>query len=256
MNDTQLLERLTSAYATVAAPPPSAALAEILESGAIGESGQTDTVTGTVTGTDTDDGERRDAVVVPFVRPATRTRVRARHLVAACVATFVLFSGLAVAGALPGPVQRQVSSVVAHLGIDLPSPESSPAHDTPATVDAPGSSDGPASKPTSSSTPTTAADGAANPPAGSGVVPGVPSTTAPGSTGAGLGDVGVTGDLTTPTTLPPGGGSLLPPLTVPQVSLPPPLPQITLPPLTLPQITLPPLTLPQLPLPPLPILGL
>src|SRR6478752_4844858 len=235
MNDTQLLERLTSAYATVAAPPPSAALTEILESGEIGDSGQADTDTGI------DDGERRDAVVVPFVRPETRTGVRGRHLVAACVATFVLFSGLAVAGALPGPVQRQVSSVVAHLGIDLPSPESGSAHDTPAKVDTPGSSDGPASTPTSSSTPTTAADGTTNTPAGAGAgagaVPGVPSTTAPGSTGAGLGlgDVGVTGDPATPTTLPPGGGSLLPPLTVPQVSLPPPLPQITLPPLTLPQ---------------------
>jgi hypothetical protein len=245
MNDTQLLERLTSAYATVAAPPPSAALAEILESG-IGE-----------TDTDTDGEERRGAVVVPFVRPETRTGVRARHLVAACVATFVLFSGLAVAGALPGPVQRQVSSVVAHLGIDLPSPASGSAHDTPAKVDTPGSSDGHASTPTSSSTPTTAADGTTNTPvgAGGGVVSGVPSTTAPGSTGAGLGlgDIGVTGDPTTPTTLPPAGGSLLPPLTVPQVSLPPPLPQITLPPLTLPQLTLPQLPLP---LPPLPILGL
>jgi hypothetical protein len=59
-------------------------------------------------------------------------------------------------------------------------------------------------------------------------------------------------DPTTPTTLPPGGGSLLPPLTVPQIPLPPPLPQISLPPLTLPQLTLPPL----LPLPPLPLLGL
>ncbi len=150
MNDTQLLERLTSAYATVAAPPPSAALAEILESGEIGASGQTDADTGT------DDGARRDAVVVPFVRPETRTGVRARHLVAACVATFVLFSGLAVAGALPGPVQRQVSSVVAHLGIDLPSPGSGSGHDTPAKVDTPGSSDGPASTPTTApSTPTT-----------------------------------------------------------------------------------------------------
>ncbi len=248
MNDTQLLERLTSAYATVAAPSPSAALAEILESGAIGASGQADTDTGA------EDAERRDGVVVPFVRPPARTGVRARHLVAACVATFVLFSGLAVAGALPGPVQRQVSSVVAHLGIDLPSPDSGSAHDTPAKVDTPGSHDGPASTPTSVSTPTTAADGTTNAPAGGGggVVPGVPSTTVPGSTGAGLGDVGVTVDPTTPTTLPTGGGSLLPPLTVPQVSLPPPLPQITLPPLTLPQITLPPL----LPLPPLPILGL
>lgn len=253
MNDTELLERLTSAYATVEAPAPSAALAEILESGEIGESGQTDIDTGI--DTSIDDGERRDAVVVPFARPATRSRVRARHLVAACVATFVLFSGLAVAGALPGPVQRQVSSVVAHLGIDLPSPGSGSAHDTPAKVDTPGSNDGPASTPTSSSTPTTAADGTTNTPAGGGVVPGAPSTTTPGSTGAGLGlgDVGVTGDPTTPTTLPTGSGSLLPPLTVPQVSLPPPLPQITLPPITVPQLTLPPL---QLPLPPLPILGL
>ena len=113
MNDTQLLERLSSAYATLEAPAPSAALAEILESGAVGA--------------DTDD-ERRDAVVIPLVRP--QTRLRMRHLVAAMVSMFVLFSGLAVAGALPDAVQRQVSSVVSHLGIDLPSPDSAPAHDT------------------------------------------------------------------------------------------------------------------------------
>src|SRR5690242_8647660 len=110
MNDTQLLERLTSAYATVEAPAPSAALAALLDAGGV------------------PDDERDDAVVLPFAPPVrrdTNVKLRARHLVAAMVATFVLFSGLAVAGALPDAIQREVSSVVSHLGIDLPSPQSS-----------------------------------------------------------------------------------------------------------------------------------
>jgi hypothetical protein len=239
MNDTQLLERLSSAYATLEAPAPSAALAEILESGAVGA--------------DTDD-ERRDAVVIPLVRP--QTRLRARHLVAAMVATFVLFSGLAVAGALPDPVQRQVSSVVSHLGIDLPSPDSGPAHDT---TDSPRQTDrqGPTatSEPSAgAATTTTVAGGGTGLPAGGGrtSTPGSPSTTTPG--GLPLGDVGDLGGVTgggSVTTLPPSGGDpLLPPVTLPPISLPPlTIPPISLPPLTIPPISLPPLTIPQLPLP-------
>jgi hypothetical protein len=240
MNDIQLLERLSSAYATVEAPAPSAALAELLESGAVGAGA---------------DDERRDAVVVPLVRP--QTRLRMRHLVAAMVATFVLFSGLAVAGALPDPVQRQVSSVVAHLGIDLPSPDSSPAHDT---TDSPRTTDhgGPTatSGPESGTTTTVAGGGVGAPAAGGGAsTPGSPSTTTPG--GLPLGDVGELGGVTgggSGTTQPPPD-TLLPPLTVPDTLLPP----ITVPQLTLPPLTLPPLTLPQLPLPlpiDLPLLGL
>src|SRR6476659_7055281 len=111
MNDTQLLERLSSAYETVDAPAPSDALAELMDAGGVASPEA--------------DDERRDAVVLPFARP--RSRVRMRYLVAALVASFVAVSGLAAAGALPDALQRQVSSVVSHLGIDLPSP--APAHD-------------------------------------------------------------------------------------------------------------------------------
>jgi hypothetical protein len=240
MNDTQLLERLSSAYATLDAPEPSAALAEILESGAVG----------------TDD-ERRDAVVVPLVRPQTRLRVR--HLVAAMVATFVLFSGLAVAGALPDSVQRQVSSVVSHLGIDLPSPDSgsSGGGDSPRAPDREGPSSG--SGAGAATTTTVAGGGAGTPVVGGGTgTPGSPATTVPG--GDPLGDIGDVGGVTgggTVTTLPPTGGGgdpLLPPITVPEITLPPvTIPQITLPPITLPPLTLPPLDLPLIDLP---LLGL
>jgi hypothetical protein len=222
MNDAQVLERLTSAYATLEPPAPTAALAELFES----------------------DEEERDAVVVPFVRP--RTRVRMRHLVAALAATFVLFSGLAVAGALPDPVQRQVSSVVSHLGIDLPSPGSGAAGDPSHTTDAPDAPGAP-DRPHTTSSPTTGASGSVDAPVGGTPAPG---TTAPA--GVDLGGVGaVTGGPTTPTTLPPSGGSLLPPLTVPEITVP------TLPPVTVPQVPLPPLPpLPLPPLPPLPPFGL
>ncbi|HEY3672563.1 MAG TPA: hypothetical protein VGN51_16625 [Acidimicrobiia bacterium] len=234
MNDAQMLERLRSAYATVEAPAPNAALAELLESGEIGR--------------DVDDDERRDAVVVPLVRP--RAPVRMRHLVAAMVATFVLFSGLAVAGALPDPVQRQVSSVVGHLGIDLPSPASSPSIDAPASPNAP---DHPTSTSSSTGAPSTGADGATGSP-GANSATGTPTggTLAPGATpttspsGTDLGDVGAVTGETPPTTVPSNPGGLLE------------LPPIALPPINLPPLTLPPITLPQLPipLPSLPILGL
>jgi hypothetical protein len=239
MNDTQLLERLSSAYMTLEAPAPSAALAEILESGVVGAG---------------NDDERRDAVVLPLVRP--QTRMRMRHLVAAMVATFVLFSGLAVAGALPDAVQRQVSSVVSHLGIDLPSPDSGPAQDS---TDPPRSND--RQGPTATSGPsagagttTTLAGGGTGASAAGGATstPGSPSTTTPGDLSlGGVGDVGGAAGGGTVTTLPPGAGDPL----LPSVTLPP----ISLPPITLPPLTLPPLTLPHLPLPlPLdvPLLGL
>jgi hypothetical protein len=227
MNDTQLLERLTSAYATLEAPAPSAALAEILGGGEI----------------------ERDAVVVPF--PAPRVRVRMRHLVAALVATFVLFSGLAVAGALPDALQREVSSVVGHLGIDLPSPASGPAGNVPHAPDTP------ERRPTPTSAPTTdaggaAAAGGADASAGGTTVPAAPSPTAPG---VGLGTLGaITQGVggTTATTLAPGGDPLLPPPTVP--SLPVPTPTTTVP--ETPPPTLPPITVPPITLPPLPIVGL
>src|ERR1044072_4831314 len=97
MNDTQLLERLSAAYGTVEIPAPSAALTELMDAGGITDDHERD-------------DDRRVAVVVPFARP--RPRMRMRYLVAALVASFVAVSGLAVAGALPDSLQRQVSSVV------------------------------------------------------------------------------------------------------------------------------------------------
>jgi hypothetical protein len=244
MNDTQLLERLTSAYATVDAPAPSAALAAVLDTGGVA-----------------DDDERDDAVVLPFVapvRPATNMKLRARHLVAAMVATFVLFSGLAVAGALPDAIQREVSSVVSHLGIDLPDPQPSSAggggSDAPHDQDHPqttttspgGAIAGPGG---SSGTPVGSPAGGTTPlgtPAGSATTA-APGVTTPGGagTGTGAGDGGTSGGSGgTPTTLlPAGGGSILPPISLPPISLPP-IDLPGLPPITVAPITLPPITLP------------
>jgi hypothetical protein len=234
MNDTQLLERLSSAYATVDAPAPSAALAAVLDAGAVRDTA------------DEADGERRDAAVIPLARPQTRLRVR--HLVAAMVATFVLFSGLAVAGALPDPVQRQVSSVVSQLGIDLPSPDPAPPSGAPA-VPRPPVRQGPtATSIPAAGTATTLPAGAGDAPATTApTTPATPSTTTPGLPLGDVGDLGDVGETSgggTVTTLPPSGGSLLPPLNdplLPPLSLPP----ITLGPITiLPPINLPPLNLP------------
>jgi hypothetical protein len=229
MNDTQLLERLGAAYETLDAPAPSAALAALMDAGGVASH--------------EGDDDRRDAVVVPFARP--RSRMRMRYLVAALVASFVAVSGLAAAGALPDSLQRQVSSVVSHLGVDLPSPE--PSHDN-APPHAPSGTNG-SGRPSSPTSTTIAADD----PAGR---PGAAGTTVPGSAPTtvaavpSLGDVGAVDGGTTPTTLPSSGDLGLPPITVPVISLPP----ISLPPISLPPISLPPLL--PLPLPPLPILGL
>jgi hypothetical protein len=236
VNDTQLLERLGTAYASVAAPVPSAELAARMDRGAVG---------------DADDDGTRDAVVVPLI--VRQPRARLRYSVAAAVAALAVFSGLAVAGALPDPLQRQVSSFASHFGLDLPNPgdgsdrSSAPEHSntTPATL------------------PITTEP--VVPPAAE--TPGTPTT--PGPTTAGtttaattagalrdtLGQVGAIGGSVT-TTIPPTGGS---PLPEPEVTLPPPTaPQVTLPSTTLPSTTLPPPTLPLvLPtLPPLPRPGL
>src|SRR2546430_6073503 len=98
MNSSDVLALLVDQYATVPAPAPTRELAARMDAGWIGS---------------VDDD--RGAVVVAFV---PRTRVRVRYLAAALVATFVAMSGLAVAGALPDPIQRGVASVVSHIGID------------------------------------------------------------------------------------------------------------------------------------------
>src|SRR3954471_8048279 len=191
MNDTQLLERLGSAYETLDTPAPSAALAALMDAGG-------------VTSHEADD-DRRDAIVVPFARP--RSRVRTRYLVAALVASFVAMSGLAVAGALPDSLQRQVSSVVSHLGVDLPSPEphdNGPAH-APSGTNGSGRSSSPTS--TTTTTPAVGANDRVGAAAAPGTtVPGSAPTTVPGVPS--LGDVGAVDGGTPPTTLPSGGGDL------------------------------------------------
>jgi hypothetical protein len=220
MNHAQLLERLTSAYSTVEAPTPSTALAELMDAG------------GAVASDD-----ERGAVVVPFASP--RPRVRLRYLVAALVASFVALSGLAVAGALPDSIQRQVSSVVSHIGIDLPHPQPLRGVDvsgTPSTPAGDGQHQVPASSSTSTPTPTTnAGRSVGDAPTADQHPATAPATTAPAGS---LGDVGAAGG-TTDTTLPGSTDTTLPPVTVPQLTLPP----ISVPGLPLPPITLPPIVI-------------
>ncbi len=243
MNEAQLLERLSSAYASIDAPAPTATLTALIDAGGVVD----------------DDSRDTAAVVVPFARP--RPRMRMRYLVAALVASFVAMSGLAAAGALPDPLQRGISSVVSHLGIDLPNPQ--PGHGG---GDGPGPSNngsggnggggtGAGSTATSTTAPSNGRDDKHGSSTAGTTVPHGTATTLPG---------GVTVPGSTPTTLPGG----LPPITVPPVSVPPisvppiSVPPITvpqLPPITLPVITLPPIQLPVITLPPItlpPLLGL
>ena len=240
MNDTQLLERLGKAYASVRAPAPSAELAACIARGGEGEA---------------DDEGRPGAVVVPLV--VRRPRTRLRYMVAAAVTALAVFSGLAVAGALPDPVQRQVSSFASHFGLDLPTPGG--ADDVPRTSGRTGTTNqAPAIAPvTGQSTTEPVVPPAAQTPAS----PTTPATTIAGALTRTLGEVGAIGGSAT-TTIPSTGGT---PLTEPEVTLPPPtapqatLPQATLPPPTLPSTTLPPPTLPPVTvpqLPPLPLPGL
>jgi hypothetical protein len=231
VNDTQLLERLGTAYASIAAPVPTAELVECMARGGV---------------VDGDDESTRAAVVVPLVirRPAARLR----YSVAAAVAAVAVFSGLAVAGALPDPVQRQVSSFASHFGLDLPAPS-----DTHHRSSAPGN--GSSTPGIGSSTPATApvtlpvTTEPLVPPAAatatSPTTPGPTSAAAPsGSLSGTLGQIGAVGGSVA-TTTPPTKTS---PLPEPEVTVPPPtVPQVTLPSTTLPPPTLP--TLPALPLP-------
>jgi hypothetical protein len=52
--------------------------------------------------------------------PGPRVHYRFKPIAAMVASGVVLFGGLATAGALPGPAQRSVADVTAHLGIDLP----------------------------------------------------------------------------------------------------------------------------------------
>ncbi len=234
MNEAQVLDRLTSQYAALPAPAPSAALLARMDAGRVGE----------------DDDSSPGAVVVPLVRP----RARVRYLVAAMVAGFVVFSGLAAAGALPDPLQREVSSLMSHVGIDIPSPDDGHAAPGATESDHSGRAGG-------GSTASTVGSGASTPSS-----PGAPGSATGSTTPTGgaappanspvdgvLGIVGgITGGATT-TTVPPGDGLDLPPITTPPDAT---LPPVTVGPITLPPTTLPPVTIPTLPLPPLPIPGL
>jgi hypothetical protein len=224
VNTADVLQLFVDEYAAVPAPAPSRLLAARMDAGWIGS---------------TDDD--RGAVVVPFV---ARPRVRMRYLAAALVATFVAMSGLAVAGALPDPLQRGVASVVSHLGIDLPRPDGR-SGSTPTDGGTGGHGSGGSS--TNGSTPgdsgSGSGSGADSGHSGSGSSSGSSGSTKAGAptTSTTLPDIGGLGGLgSTPTTLPP---VTLPPVTVPPISLPP----ISLPPLTLPPISLPPISLPPLP---------
>jgi hypothetical protein len=224
MNDATLLGRLASAYGDVPAPAPSAELARRMDAGWIG---------------DVDD--ERTAVVVPL---APRPRMRMRYLVAAVVASFVAMSGLAVAGALPDDLQRQVNSFVSHVGIDLPDPTGTPhvpsgIQDRPGAAPASrsggstGSSRGAGDLPTAATSPAAAASGQL----GGGSTPGslAPSTTLPGSPSA--------PDQPPTTDLPP---VTVPPIQLSPIDLPPIDPPL-LAPIDVPPVVLPPVVLPEVP---------
>ena len=222
MNNADVLQLFIDEYAAVPAPTPSRLLAARMDAGWIGSA-----------------DDDRGAVVVPFV---ARPRVRMRYLAAALVATFVAMSGLAVAGALPDPLQRGVASVVSHLGIDLPHPDGG-SGSTP-TDGGTGGHGTPGGSSTNGSTPggSGSGSGADSGHSGSGSSSGSDGGAKAGTptTSTTLPDVGGLGGLgSPPTTLPP---VTLPPVTVPPISLPP----ISLPPISLPPISLPPISLPPL----------
>jgi hypothetical protein len=227
MNASDVLERLVDAYADAPAPAPSRGLASRIEAGWIG-----------TTEIATTEEERRLPVVVPLT---PRPRVRMRYLVAAVVATFVVGSGLAVAGALPSALQRRVASVVSHIGIDLPTPDAPsgprrvPADGgtggtggtggggSGATVPAPGGS-------SSADTPVAGSPGSGGTEPATGATPGakgssdpVPTTTALAAPGGAASPTSVP-----PTTLP---GALDAPTTLPPITLPLNLPPVTIPPI-------------------------
>jgi hypothetical protein len=220
MSPFDVLERLGDQYGALPAPKPSTELLRRMNVGNVGIVGS-------------EDGTDAGAIVVQY---APRPRTRTRHLVAATVATLLVGSGLAGAGALPAALQRQVAAVVAHVGIDLPTPDETaptPSRDSQDRSKAPGPQEGRGP-----------IGDQADPTLGDVVVP----TT--GAEGPGvLGELGAP-NLASPT-LPSDGAPTAPP----QLTLPPPaipelgVPSFPLPPLELPLLELPPLEFPPLPLP-------
>jgi hypothetical protein len=234
-----VLDLLIEQYQAVPAPTPGAELLARMDAGRVGSVVAIHTQ---------DDGDADRAAVIRF---APRPRMRLRYLVAATMATFVAMSGLAVAGALPDGLQRQVASVASEFGIDLPSPDSGST--PPGSDGRPRGNGGTEGTGGTSNSPTSPSSGS-----GGGATP---TTSSPGGLVPG-GVAGLPPLSVPPTTVPPTlGVPNLPPVSVPPLTLPPAstqpgpgTPPPTLPPITLP-ITQPPISLP-LTLPPLGLPGL
>ena len=82
---------------------------------------------------------RDGAAPVVTTAPHRGRRWSVRGVVAGAVAGMT-FGGLGIAGALPGPVQHGVASVVHHVGVQLPDPETTTTTVAPTTTSVPGSS--------------------------------------------------------------------------------------------------------------------
>jgi hypothetical protein len=126
------------------------------------------------------DGRRPLRTVAEPIEPATERPAawsrwtRPFRPVAVALATgTLLFSGLAVAGALPAPVQRATSDLASHVGLDLPRP----SEPTPGDTIDPDPGRRPASD--SGDVPRTGPGDAPTPSVTTPAVPGGPTTPAP-----------------------------------------------------------------------------
>jgi hypothetical protein len=206
------------------APTPSAALAQRMELGSV--------------------GERRSDVPALLPLPS-RPRIvapRVRYAIAAAVSAVVLTAGLAGAGALPSVLQDPISHALKQIGIDLPGSDSSLSSGRSNRF---GSSGAHGNRPGDGETGAGTASGG-----GSGTGPGQNAT---GSTEPAIGSTTSPTEpstTTVPPTLAPDSIVVVPSLTVELPGLPPiTTPPVTLPPITVPPITLPPITLSPITLP-------
>ena len=210
VSDTQLLDRLRDACAAELAhdalPAPSPRLEAAMRRGAI------------VDPVDPSDRAAEDETNVrPLVprRAMTRAPRRMAVLVAATVA--LLVGSLAVAGALPAPLQRGVADLARHVGLDLPSSTSGARGDTGRPAGPPTSTPAPSTEPVGTLPPATVPVPGPLPPVPTTPVPTTPVPTAPVSTLPGPGPLPLPPVPTVPLpTLPgPTASTLLPPLPVP-----------------------------------------
>jgi hypothetical protein len=104
----EMRELLAAQYRMASAPEPSRELLARMNSRAF-----------LITSTDAE----RLEVLVPL---APRRARRLRYLVAATMASAFAMSGLAAAGALPAPLQREAASVASVVSVDLPTPAAIP----------------------------------------------------------------------------------------------------------------------------------